>query len=63
MAKKKARALVDFSDGERSYRCDDLVEAEEKIIAALADAGQVDPHPDAVAYISKAKKAEAQPAD
>lgn len=60
MAKKKARVLVDFSDGERSYRCNDVIESDDKVVGAMAAAGQVDADPGAVAYAMSLKADEAK---
>jgi hypothetical protein len=48
MAKKQARVLVDLPQ----YGCkaDQILEADESVIKALAADGAVDPHKDAVAY-------------
>ena len=45
---KKARVLLAITVNGAAYRPDQIIEADERTINALV--GQVDPHPDAVAY-------------
>lgn len=46
--KKRARALMDLLP--YAVKCGQVLEAPHQLINALADGGEVDPHPDAVAY-------------
>lgn len=50
---KKARVLSALTLNGVAYRPDQIIEADEQTINALV--GQVDPHPDAVAYIEGIK--------
>jgi hypothetical protein len=52
-AKKKARVLSMLTLNGVTYQPNQLIEADEQTINALV--GQVDPHPDAVAYIEGLK--------
>lgn len=44
----KARVLSKLTLNGKTYEPDQLIQAEERVIRSLV--GQVDPHPDAVAY-------------
>lgn len=46
--KKRARALMDLQH--YAVKCGHVLEAPHQLINALAEGGEVDPHPDAVAY-------------
>jgi hypothetical protein len=61
MAAKKARVLVGFSDGEKSYAVNQVAAFEDGPLKAYKAAGQIDDHPAAVAYAEKlAAKAKAR---
>ena len=49
----KARVLSDFSDGERKYKCNELVSFEDATLKAYKTAGYIDDHPTAVAFLEK----------
>lgn len=53
----EARALVDLPEFE--VKCGEAFAADSAVIESLASGGQVDPHPDAVAY-AKAQAAESE---
>lgn len=46
--KNRARALMDLQP--YAVKCGQVLEAPHQLINALAESGDVDPHPDAVAY-------------
>lgn len=51
--KKKARVLADLTHDDRKYKCNELIEADAAEIKSMKDAGQVDDHPSAVAYVER----------
>ena len=51
----RARVLLRTVVDGVSYAPDDVIELDANEIAALADSGEVDPHPDAIAYAESLK--------